>query len=392
MKRLGYLVLSTLILASCSNSETTTNNQNKEKEEKQIATDIQISNDYFRTLLPFKESQARGLTSTNMSSSYNGEAFETGLIRISKNVFSPDEYLYRDGQLLTKSAVESYLEPQYTKAEIDKMDKDERIEKNAYANFGLNPSHKGETDPTKIAKESPAYLSHIIEQDFFTESDAKRKRISGMTIGLAMNSVYYYQKEAYGEVYSENLDKKEVEKKGKAMADEILSRLRVKQELKDIPITFAIFIQSSSESITPGNFVSYAVSEESSKKIGKWKSVNEKYVLLPSADADKLNEKLNNDYKQFNDQLQTYFPNFTQSIGTGYFVNDSIKELNINVPLDYFGKAEVVGVTQYIADLAMKNFSQVDNLEISIVDNDKPLALIVKNKGDKEPTIHVYRQ
>ncbi|WP_414042434.1 CamS family sex pheromone protein [Macrococcus sp. EM39E] len=392
MKRLGYLVLSTIILASCSNADTTSNQQTKEKEEKQIATDIQISNDYFRTLLPFKESQARGLTSTNMSSSYNGEAFETGLLRISKNVFSPDEYLYRDGQLLTKNAVESYLEPQYTKAEIDKMDKDERIEKNAYANFGLNPSHKGETNPTKIAKESPAYLSHIIEQDYFTESDAKREKISGMTIGLAMNSVYYYQKEDFGEVYSEELDKEEVEKKGKIMAEEILSRLRVKEELKGIPITIAIFIQSSAESITPGNFVSYAVSEENSKKIGKWKPIKEKYVLLPSTEADKLNEKLNNDYRQFNDQLQTYFPNFTQSIGTGYFVNDSIKELNINVPLDYFGKAEVVGVTQYIADLAMKNFRQVDNVEISIVDNDKPLALIVKNKGDNEPTIHVYRQ
>lgn len=392
MKRLGYLILSAVILASCSNTDTAQNETSKKKEEKQIATDIQISNDYFRTLLPFKESQARGLTSSKMASSYNGEAFETGLLRISKNVFSPDDYLYRDGQLLTKNAVESYLEPQYTKAEIDKMGKDERIEKNAYANFGLNPSHKGETDPTKIAKQSPAYLSHILEQDFFTESDAKRKKISGMTIGLAMNSVYYYQKEEFGEVYSEILDPKEVEKKGKIMADEILSRLRVKQELKDIPITFAIFIQSSAEDITPGNFVSYAVSEADSKKIGKWKSVNEKYVLLPSGEADKLNEKLNNDYKQFNDQLQTYFPNFTQSIGTGYFVNDSIKELNINVPLDYYGKAEVVGVTQYIADIAMKSFNQVDNVEISIVDNDKPLALIVKNKDDKVPTIHVYKQ
>lgn len=392
MKRLGYIALTAILLAGCGNNESPQNGQSKKKDEKQFATDIQISNDYYRTLLPFKESQARGLTSTNMASSYNGEAFETGLLRISKNIFSPEDYLYRDGQLLSKDAVESYLEPKYTKEEIDKMDKDERIEKNAYANFGLNPSHKGEKDPEKIAKESPAYLSHIIEQDFFTNGDAKKGKISGMTIGLAMNSVYYYQKEQFGEVYSEKLDEAEVEKQGRAMADEILSRLRVKQELKDIPITFAIFVQSSAESIKPGNFVSYAVSEENSKKIGKWKAVNEKYVLLPSNEADKLNEKLNNEYKQFNDQLQTYFPNFTQSIGTGYFVNDTIKELNINVPLDYFGKAEVVGVTQYIADLAMKNFSQVDNLEISIVDNDKPLALIVKSKDDKEPIIHVYKQ
>ena len=47
-----------------------------------------------------------------------------------------------------------------------------------------------------------------------------------MTIGLAMNSVYYYQKEKDGETYSENLDDKEIEKQGKSMASEILSRLR----------------------------------------------------------------------------------------------------------------------------------------------------------------------
>lgn len=126
MKRLGILMLSTIILASCSNGTPESNNKEKDK---QISTDVQISNDYYRTLLPFKESQARGLTSSNMASSYNGEAFEDGLLNISKKVYAPDKYLYRDGQLLSKSAVESYLEPEYTKQEIDNMDKDERIEK-----------------------------------------------------------------------------------------------------------------------------------------------------------------------------------------------------------------------------------------------------------------------
>ena len=38
-----------------------------------------------------------------------------------------------------------------------------------------------------------------------------------MTIGLAMNSVYYYQKKD-GETYSKELDDKEIEKQGKQMA------------------------------------------------------------------------------------------------------------------------------------------------------------------------------
>ena len=42
-----------------------------------------------------------------------------------------------------------------------------------------------------------------------------KTKISGMTIGLAMNSEYVYQKEEYGETYTKKLDNKEVEKKVK---------------------------------------------------------------------------------------------------------------------------------------------------------------------------------
>ncbi len=67
-------------------------------------------------------------------------------------------------------------------------------DKKANENLGLNPSHEGETDPEKIAEKSPAYLSNILEQDFYGGGDTKGKNIKGMTIGLAMNSVYYYKK------------------------------------------------------------------------------------------------------------------------------------------------------------------------------------------------------
>ena len=39
------------------------------------------------------------------------------------------------------------------------------------------------------------------------------------------------------------------------MASEILSRLRENDDLKDIPIHFAIYKQSSEDSITPGEFI-----------------------------------------------------------------------------------------------------------------------------------------
>ena len=125
----------------------------------------------------------------------------------------------------------------------------------------------------KNCQKSPAYLSNILEQDFYASGDTKGKKIKGMTIGLAMNGTYYYQKEKDGETFSKKLDDKEIKKQGQQMASEILSRLRENKELKDIPIHFAIYKQSGENSIVPGEFISGTTVEE-----GKHVSMNGKIL------------------------------------------------------------------------------------------------------------------
>ncbi|RIM09642.1 CamS family sex pheromone protein, partial [Staphylococcus cohnii] len=138
----------------------------------------------------------------------------------------------------------------------------------------------------------------------------------GMTIGLAMNSTYYYQKEKDGETYSKKLDDKEIKKQGKKMSEEILTRLRENKELKDIPIHFAVYKQSGENSIIPGEFIAGTTVEGDKTRINEWKDIQQKTALLPSGEAADLDENLNSDFKQFNDNLQTYFNNFTQAVGT----------------------------------------------------------------------------
>ena len=394
MKRTIILLISVLfILAACSNG-----NQDDRKDKSadhpnsanQIATDKDVQGDNYRTLLPFKESKARGILQDNMTNGYNGEDFERGLLNLSKDVFSTDKYLYQDGQYLSKSTINAYLEPKFTKDEIDKMSESEQKDKNANENLGLNPSHHGETDKAKIAKKSPAYLSNILEQDFYGNRDKKGSNIKGMTIGLAMNSVYYYQKEKDGETYSENLDDKEIEKQGKSMASEILSRLRANEDLKDIPIHFAIYKQSGQDSISPGSFIAQTTADDGQTTINHWKSINEKTVLLPSDDADKLNETLNNNFKQFNNNLQSYFTNFTQAAGKVKFVDKKPRQLTVDLPIDYYGQAETIAITQYVTEQANKYFDNIDSYEIRIKDGNTSRALIIKSKDDKEPQVHIY--
>lgn len=400
MKRTIILLISTIfLLAACNNNqkdnqsdkdESGSKNSQNTNQVKQIATDKNVQGDNYRTILPFKESQARGLLQDNMANSYNGEDFESGLLTLSKEVFPTNKYLYQDGQYLDKKTINAYLNPKYTKKEIDKMSENEKKSKKANENLGLNPSHNGETDEEKIAKQSPAYLSNILEQDFYGNNDSKAKNIKGMTIGLAMNSVYYYQKEKDGETYSKKLDDKEIEKQGKQMASEMLSRLRENSDLKDIPIHFAIYKQSGQDSITPGEFIAGATADDGKTKINEWDAIKEKSALLPSSTAEDYNETLNNNFKQFNDNLQSYFSNFTQAVGKVKFINKKPKQLTVDLPIDYYGQAETIGITQYVTEQAEKHFDNIDEYEIRIKDGNTPRALISKSKDDKEPQVHIY--
>lgn len=399
MKRTIILFISAiLVLTACGNNDEKSKEQSNEKEQqkesgsvKEIATDKNVQGDNYRTILPFKESQARGLLQDNMANSYNGEDFENGLLDLSKSVFPTDDYLYQDGQYLDKDMINAFLNPKYTKDEVNKMDESDRKEKKANENLGLNPSHKGETDPEKIAEQSPAYLSNILEQDFYASGDTKGKKIKGMTIGLAMNSTYYYQKEKDGETYNKDLDDKEIEKQGKQMAEELLSRIRENKDLKEIPIHFAIYKQSGENSIVPGEFIAGTTVEDGKTRINDWKDINQKTALLPSEEAGELDENLNSDFKQFNDNLQTYFNNFTQAVGTVKFDNKKAKQLSIDLPIDYYGKAETIGITQYVTEQADKYFDGIDEYEIHIKDGNNPKALISKTKDDKEPQVHIYK-
>lgn len=397
MKRtLVLLITAIFILAACGNhkdDQAGKDNQkhnNSSNQVKEIATDKNVQGDNYRILLPFKESQARGLLQDNMANSYNGGDFEDGLLNLSKEVFPTDKYLYQDGQFLDKKTINAYLNPKYTKREIDKMSEKDKRDKKANENLGLNPSHEGETGPEKIAEKSPAYLSNILEQDFYGSGDTKGKNIKGMTIGLAMNSVYYYKKEKDGPTFSKKLDDSEVKKQGKQMASEILSRLRENDDLKDIPIHFAIYKQSSEDSITPGEFITQATAEKSQTKLNEWHNINEKSALLPSSTAADYDENLNNNFKQFNDNLQSYFSNFTQAVGKVKFVDKKPQRLVVDLPIDYYGQAETIGITQYVTEQANKYFDKIDNYEIRIKDGNQPRALISKTRDDKEPQVHIY--
>lgn len=386
------------VLAACGSEGQEMSDQTTDEEEnitrvptaerEETVTRSDNGNDYYQTVIPYEISPSRGLTSSNMVSSYNIEAFEKGLFDISKSVFPTDEYIFREGQIFTQDMVRGFLGREYTREEIEEMSEDELAESNAFSNLGLNPSTEGETDPETIAEEAPLYLSHILEQNYLTRDEEGNTSLDGITIGLAMNSTHYYQREEYGTTYSKTLDPDEVERQGRQMANEILERLRANEQYSDQTITFAIFVQSTDTSITPGNFTSYAVAESGENELSSFTEVDEEYVMFPSSEGSDVSEQVNSDYQLFNRNLASYFDNFTTSIGYGRFIDGSMESLTIEIPVQYTSQGEIIGLTQYVESLMGEHFSG-SRVEVSIEDKNETYSLITKDENDNINT-HIY--
>src|SRR5699024_5861641 len=307
---------------------------------------------------------------------------------ISKNVFSTDEYVFREGQIISEEMIRGYLSRQYTSEELEEMDEEELLSSNAFSNLGLNPSTNGETDPEKIAEEAPLYLSHILEQNYLSESEDGSLNFDGITIGLAMNSVHYYQTEEDGQTKEKELDPEVGQEKCEGIAVEILTRIRGNGDDVDKKIVCAILIQSSDTDIVPGNFVSQTTVEPGENTITEFSDIDVQNLLLPSNEAAEISDEVNNEYETFNRELASYFDSFTTSVGRGKFVDNNLETLTIEIPLEYNSRGEMIGMSQFVRDLVDEHFIGT-NIEVEIKDKSQVYSVITR-QGDEKANLYIF--
>jgi len=357
MKKIIILSLSLiLLLTGCApnfNKQEEVVQDNKDTKEKAIIPNYKISDNYYQTFVPYIPSKSRGLVVNNINSKFNLTEFETGLMRVAQNKFDTDKYVFQEGQIIETKQIRSWLNRKYTAEQLKEKDLKEE------ENIGLNPVDNGK-------EETPKYLAHILE-------------------------LYYYQKVQFGAWYETKIPHAELEKEGKKLADEVLKRLRKMDDLKDVPITIALFEQQSKTSVVPGTFFAYANAEKGSANLGGWEKVNEKYLQFPSTEASESYRDDSNAFLNFKQDVETYFPNFNGVIGKAFYVNDQLQELNINIPIQFYGKAEGIGFTQYVTGLVVKHFPAYISVQVEISSVNGPEGLIVRKADQNEPFVHIYQ-
>lgn len=355
-----------------------------DSKKKAIIPKYKISDQYYQTILPFEPSEARGLIVGQLNTRYDIDEFETGLMRIAQNSFSSDKYLFQEGQYLNRKTVGLWLNRQYTDEQL------KQVGLKAEENIGLNPVDPGVGDVKTRNEENPIYLAHILEHNYLVRGEDGTARLGGVVIGLALNSVHYFQEIKYGPTFEKKISHEKLDKEGKRIAQEVIGRLRQMKGLEKVPITIALFEQESQDAVVPGNFFAYANAPEGSSKLGGWEKVQENYVLFPSDTAKDNHRDDLTSFLNFKQDVEEYFPNFNGVIGKAFYIENELQELSINIPIQFYGKAEAVGFTQYVTGLILEHFPNYISVEVNISSVNGPEALIVRDINQDEPFVHIY--
>jgi protein involved in sex pheromone biosynthesis len=162
------------------------------------------------------------------------------------------------------------------------------------------------------------------------------------------------------------------------------------KDLKDVPITVALFKTQSKSSVVPGNFFSYANADNGSSSLGGWDNINEKYLLFPSTDAQNAHRDDLTAFLNFKHDVEQYFPNFNGVIGKAFYVDDQLQNLEITIPIQFYGKTEAIGFTQYVTGLVIEHFPKYVSVSVNVKSVDGPEALIERKANQAEPYVHIY--
>jgi len=368
------LAVSVVLLTACGrlgSSGVGTTSSTKTKTS--IQTTGQTSDDEYQGVIQngrYKTSKARGLTKDQNTNGANLKSFENGLQTISQKQFATDDYIFQEGQYLKKATAQNWL--------------DRKSKSNA---SGLNPEDNGQTDADK---RNPDYLQAIEEQDYMTQ-DGNNLKLGGMTIGLAMNQVDYYQKEEYGATYETKISHDKMVSEGKSMANKVVSRMRKTEGVGNVPIVIALYEQATNDSLVGGTFFAYGISKDGGKTISEWHDVNEANYVLPVVGSAKSGNSSDADsFTNFKNNVQSFFPNLSGVTAQTHYKDGNLSGMNITINTQFYSETEIKSFTQYLVTAANKYLPSEAAIEITVQSTDGTQAFVARKAGEKSFYSHVF--
>lgn len=378
MKKIGILAgaLAVLLLglSGCSQAKKTSTSSslgNKSSSSYQITAKSDSSQ--YQTVINngnYLTSKSRGVgISQNSDNLLNLKSFENGLLQLSKEKFSTSDYIFREGQILSKKTVENWLGRQSNSNPT-----------------GLNPKDNGQTDANK---RNPIYVQQLEEQDYMKQSGNKLV-LSGMTIGIGMNRKDYYQKERYGATFSTTISEEKMIEEGRLAAAKVLQRVRQKVGA-NVPILIAMFQQAPNDSLVGGSFYAYTY-VKSGGTISSWQDINLKSYVMPSTSTNSVpNDNDETSFESFKKQVQNFFPNLAGVTAQAEYQNKQLQGMHINVTTQFYSETEIISFTQYLAQVAKNYLPSGIPIDITVKGSDGTVqSFLAKTAKQSSYYTHVF--
>jgi protein involved in sex pheromone biosynthesis len=321
-----------------------------------------------------KKSVNRGLITMMINNRSDMDEIETGLMSLSKDHFSPEDYVYQEGQYLKD--IPSWLGR-------ESKDNEE----------GLNPAiditkNMGWEERIEREKKDPMYLAYIHEQNYV---DSKGK-IKGISLGFAMNKIDYIRvKDSKGLMHFDEkvIDDKVLEEYGKEAAKKVVSRIRSMKDLKNVPIFISIYKLQPINSVVPGNYFTSSYVDDNDKTIKKWEDIKEKFYYFPSKQGEEKDRDLQNRIRDLEDYVSKYFSHQDiEFVGKALYKKDNLNQLVIDVHTGMVKETELVGFAQAIGPEIVDYFPHMP--VYLYVKTPKGLKATIVKEVDQEPFVEIH--
>ncbi|WP_462270795.1 CamS family sex pheromone protein [Ligilactobacillus agilis] len=380
-KKLNLMVmlgLSTLLLTACGNlgsSSGTTTNTNEESASSGYQTTGQTNDSEYTGVIingRYRTNKSRGVgVSQNSENLLNLKSFESGLTDISKEYFSTKDYVFQEGQTLSKSTVEDWL-----------------ARKSSKNPDGLNPEDNGKNGENE---RNPMYVQQIEEQDYMKEDSKGNLSLAGITVGIGMNRKDYYQKEEYGATYVTNISKEEMEKQGKIAAAKVVARLRAKVG-NDVPIVVAMYQQAEMDSLVGGSFYAYTEVKAGSSEITNWTDTDISSYVFPATSTKSVpNDNDEAAFESFKNKIQNFFPNLAGVTAQAKYKGKNLQGLKVTITTQFYSETEITSFTQYVAKAAKTYLPSGIPVDIQVKGSDGTVqSFLAKTAKESSYYTHVF--
>ncbi len=323
MKKILFILL--LLLVGCENKEDTIK--------------ISYDNSYYQVATPYKES-----IGSYSIRDYDKEEVESMLSKLSTEYFKTNNSLYQEGQFLTSEEIKN-LVTEYNQTDKIKID-----------NIEFTPS----------------YITTIYEQNYL----ATNNTLKGISLAIVVDNKQYYEDNQY-KVVSE----KTVLDYALSKANNLVSYMRSKEELKNVSIVLGIYLEDDLK----GSFKYLGSTDSDTIRL---EHVNYNYQLLES------NYVMNNDNETYNNfiAIKNSLNDYKAYINAyGLYQNKTLNEIKITVNKSYFKRSEILNMTNIITN-NLNNFNNNVNIKVYFKSNNNIKAFLNKNSGETKINTYILEE